>query len=99
MGWLAGMGPISQQQAFELAAGHVASMSLGHPDYRMDCEFECQLSDGWLFQYRIKCRRELPSEQQEQFAGAAAFIVSMHGEISGLSVPMYVELKKSLGIE
>ena len=40
---------------------------------------------GWLFQYRIKCLHELPVEDQEQLAGAAAFIVSTSGEIKSRS--------------
>jgi hypothetical protein len=90
------MATISPDQAFQVAATHAAGVSLEHPDYKMECQFEADLPDGWLFQYRIKCLRDLPPEQQEHFAGAAAFVVHKNGQISQLSVPIYYELKERL---
>jgi hypothetical protein len=85
---------ISRDEAFQKAVRHAASGSLGHPDYFLECEFRREVEDGWLFEYQIRCRRDIPPEDWERFAGAAGFVVSTTGQIRDLSVPMYVELAK-----
>jgi len=43
---------------------------LDHPDYRLKFELSGRIGDEWLFAYRIECLKDIPPEEQEQFAGA-----------------------------
>ena len=85
------MGGIAKERALQIAAGHVACLPLGHPDYRMGFELAGRIGDEWLFSYRIECLKDIPAAEQDQFAGAAGFVIAADGEIRTLSVPMFIE--------
>jgi hypothetical protein len=85
------MAAIARQQALQIATGHAARVPLGHPDYRLGFELSGRIGDEWLFAYRIECLKDIPTEQQEQFAGAGGFVVSEKGQVRDLSVPMFME--------
>lgn len=85
------MAGIAKERALQIAAGHVASVALGHPDYRMGSELAGRIGDAWLFSYRVECLKDIPAAERDQFAGAAGFIIAAHGEIRTLSVPMFIE--------
>ena len=74
-----------------MAADHAAQVPLGHPDYRMGFKLLGRIGDEWLFAYRIECLKDIPAQDQEQFAGAAGFIIGANGQIRDLSVPMFIE--------
>jgi hypothetical protein len=85
------MAAIAKEQALQMANGHVAQVPLKHPDYRMGFKLSGRLGDEWLFAYRIECLKDIPPQDQEQFAGAGGFIISADGKIRDLPVPMFME--------
>ena len=90
------MAAIAKERALQLATDHAARVSLDHPDYRMAFELSGRIGDEWLFAYRLECLRNIPPEEQEQFAGAGGFVVSAKGEIRDLSVPMFMEAERKV---
>jgi hypothetical protein len=90
------MTELSQQEAVELARAYVSSRRLDPPDYVLECEFESIVPNGWLFANRIRCLLDIPSDQQEKFAGDGGFIVTAQGAIEGFSSPGYFEFKARL---
>jgi hypothetical protein len=90
------MAAITKEQALQLAARHIPSTSLGHPDYRLVCDVSGRIGDGWLFAYRVECLKDIPLEEWERFAGGGGFIVSSSGEIQTLSVPMFIEAERKV---
>jgi hypothetical protein len=87
---------ITKEDAVKLAEKHAGAIHLDHPDYRMECELRGNTAEGWLFTFRICCTKDIPSQDQEKFAGARGFLVSREGEIRDLSWPMYAEMEKEL---
>ena len=90
------MATIGKDAAVKLAAKHASASHLDHPDYRMECELRGSTPEGWLFSYRIRCLKDIPSQDQEKFAGAPGFLVSREGGIRDLSWPMYTKIEKEL---
>ena len=88
------MAAIAKEQALRIAADHAAEVSLDHPDYRLEFELSGRVGDEWLFAYRIQCLKDIPQEEQEQFAGAGGFLVSAKGDVRDLSVPMFIEAER-----
>jgi hypothetical protein len=90
------MAAIAKERALQLAKDHAARAQLDHPDYRLRFEISGRIGDEWLFAYRIECLKDIPPEEQEQFAGAGGFIVSANGQIRDLSVPMFMEAERKV---
>ena len=80
-----------KEQAIKLAEEHTSQVTLDHPDYRLNCKLIGNIDEEWLFSYQIECLKNIPIEKQQQFAGAAGFIVSSTGQVRELTVPMYIE--------
>lgn len=91
------MAHIARFEAEQIAANHVSHTSSGHPDYRVGCRLLGQAGDDWLFEYEIHCLKNVPVEQQVQFAGAGGFLVSPCGRVSSISVPELIEFEQRLG--
>jgi hypothetical protein len=90
------MAAISKERALQLAMDHAARAPLDHPDYRLRFEISGRIGNEWLFAYRVECLKDIPPEEQEQFAGAGGFIVSANGQIRDLSVPMFMEAARKI---
>jgi hypothetical protein len=90
------MSAITKEQAQQLAKDHAARVPLSHPDYRLGFTLSGRIGDEWLFAYRIECLKNVPPEEQEQFAGAGGFIVSAQGQARDLSVPMFIEAERKI---
>jgi hypothetical protein len=88
------MTALSKEQALQIATTHAARAPLDHPDYRLGCELSGRMGEEWLFAYRIQCLKDIPPEEQEQFAGAGGFVVSAKGYVRELSVPMFMEAER-----
>jgi hypothetical protein len=91
------MGAIAKEQALQIARDHAARVPFDHPDYRLGFELSGSIDDEWLFAYRIECLKDIPPQDQEQFAGAGGFIVSANGKVRDLSVPMFIEAERRVG--
>ena len=84
---------IEYEQAKLIASKHVDGVSLGHDDYFMSCDEGTECSSGWYFDCIIRCRKEIPQEEREQFAGAPGFIVNREdGSVVTQSWQQYREL-------
>lgn len=90
------MAAISKERALQLAKDHAARVPLRHPDYRLGFALSGRIGEEWLFEYRIECLKDIPLEEQEQFAGAGGFIVSPQGQVRDLSVPMFIEAEHKI---
>lgn len=90
------MAAIAKEQAFQIAMDHTARVPLDHPDYRLRFDLSGRIGDDWLFAYRIECLKDIPPEEQEQFAGAGGFVVSANGQVRDLSVPMFMEAQRKV---
>jgi hypothetical protein len=90
------MAAIAKERALQIATDHAARVPLEHPDYRLAFELSGRIGDEWLFAYRIECLKNIPPEEQEQFAGAGGFVVSAKGEVRDLSVPMFIEAERKV---
>ena len=90
------MPAIAKEQALQIAMDHAARVPLDHPDYRLRFDLSGRIGDDWLFAYRIECLKDIPPEEQEQFAGAGGFVVSAKGQVSDLSVPMFMEAQRKV---
>ena len=90
------MARIAKERALEIAAQHAGGVPLGHPDYRMSAELTGAVDDEWLFAYRVKCLKDIPPMEQEQFAGPGGFLVGVRGQVRELSVPMFMEAAKKV---
>ena len=88
------MATIAKERALQIATSHAAGVPLDHPDYRLTCELSGRMGDEWLFAYRIRCLKDIPPQEQEQFAGAGGFVVSAKGQVRELSVPMFIEAQR-----
>lgn len=90
------MAAIAKEQALQIAKDHAARVPLNHPDYRLRFDLSGRIGDDWLFAYRIECLKDIPPEQQEQFAGAGGFVVSAKGQVRDLSVPVFMEAQRKV---
>jgi len=90
------MPPIAKERALVIAADHAAQTKLDYPDYRLGFELSGQVGDAWLFAYRLECLKDIPQEEQEQFAGAGGFLVSAQGDVRDLSVPMFIDAEQKV---
>ena len=90
------MAAIAKEQALQIAMDHAARVPLDHPDYRLRFDLLGRIGDDWLFSYRIECVKDIPPEEQEQFAGAGGFVVSAKGQVRDLSVPMFMEAQRKV---
>lgn len=90
------MAAIAKEQALQIAMDHATRVPLDHPDYRLRFDLSGRIGDDWLFAYRIECLKDIPPEEQEQFAGAGGFLVSAKGQVRDLSVPMFMEAQRKV---
>lgn len=90
------MAAIAKEQVLQIAMDHAARVPLDHPDYRLRFDLAGRIGDDWLFAYRIECLKDIPPEEQEQFAGAGGFVVSANGQVRDLSVPMFMEAQRKV---
>ena len=90
------MAAIAKEQALQIAMDHAARVPLDHPDYRLRFDLSGRIGDDWLFAYRIECLKDIPPEEQVQFAGAGGFVVSAIGQVRDLSVPMFMEAQRKV---
>ena len=59
-----------------IAVKYLTDNPVGHPDYEWMVNGWSERSDIWIFPFRIRCKKPIPKEDQEKFAGAPAFSVS-----------------------
>ena len=90
---------IAKEQALKIATEHTAQDLLDHPDYRTNFKLIGGLAEEWLFAYHIECLKDIPPEDQEQFAGAGGFVVSSNGQVRDLTVPMFIEAERMVNKE
>ena len=90
---------IAKDEAVRIATDHASRAPLPHPDYRLGFELSGRIGDEWLFAYRMHCLKDIPPEEQEQFAGAGGFLVSAKGEVRDLTVPMFIEAEQKVNPE
>jgi len=84
-------------EAIRLADQHAARQDLGHEDYYLEARLLGSVPNGWLFEYSVACRRDIPLDQQERFAGAGGFTISPgNPEIRELSVPELIQAIQEL---
>ena len=77
---------ITEYQAWEIATKYLLDHPLGHPDYIWVLKDGFEHSDAWLFPFHIQCKKDIPPEKQEKFAGAPAFQVTKeNGAVKVLS--------------
>ncbi|WP_421546691.1 hypothetical protein [Pseudomonas sp. QD4] len=77
--------------ATRLAAVHGAG-PLGIDGYEQVVELCGRVAQGWLFRYRVVCRLNIASEDQELFAGAAGCVVTDEGQVRDLPGPAFMEV-------
>ena len=88
---------IVASEAIRLADQHAARQDLGHDDYYLQAALLGLVPDGWLFEYSVACRRDIPLDQRECFAGAGGFTISPGNlEIRELTVPELIQAVQEL---
>jgi len=86
---------ITEEQAKGIAAMYLADNPLGHPDYEWILGDWSEAQDLWLFPFCIRCRKPIPKEDQENFAGAPGFGVSKtDGAVRTIAWPEWQKLKR-----
>ena len=84
-------------EATRLADQHAARQDLGHEDYYLEARLLGSVPDGWLFEYSVACRRDIPLDQRERFAGAGGLTISLGNlEIRELTVPELIQAIQEL---
>ena len=84
-------------EATRLADQHAARKDLGHEDYYLESRLLGSVPAGWLFEYSVACRRDIPLDQRERFAGAGGFTISPDNlEIRELTVPELIQAIQEL---
>jgi hypothetical protein len=83
---------IPKNEAYRIAKDHVARTHIGHPDYRLAFDLYGYVGEEWLFGYSIECLKDVAPENQEQFAGAGGFLVSVDGRARDLPVPEFIKV-------
>ena len=88
---------IVASEATRLADQHAARQDLGHKDYYLAARLLGSVPNGWLFEYSVACRRDIPLDQRERFAGAGGFTISPDNlEIRELTVPEFIRAIQEL---
>ena len=77
-------------------AGRIRIRNLTRPmsvdGYHQTVELCGRVACGWLFCYRIICSMDIPTHDQESFAGAVGCLVADDGEIRDLSGQMFMDM-------
>jgi hypothetical protein len=71
---------MTEEQAKATATAYAVAHPLDHPDYELEVAEGRHYEAGWLFKFKICCKKDIPKDSQEKFAGAPAVLVE---EIAG----------------
>lgn len=77
--------------ATRLATAHGAG-PLGLDGYEQVVELCGRVAQGWLFRYRVVCRLNIASEDQELFAGAVGCVVTDEGQVTDVPGPAFMPM-------
>ncbi len=66
---------MTETQAKAVADEYTATHPLEHHDYEMVVTKGRECDAGWLFDFSTICKKDIPSEEQETFAGAPALLI------------------------
>ncbi len=86
---------INLDKALALSQRNLAENPLPHEDYEWIMSDPFEVDTGWCFDYSFRCRRDLPEEEKEQFAGSPGFLVAKEsGVVMILNWEEYSKLKE-----
>ena len=83
---------MNEPEAIRIAVRYLDENPLGHPEYEWELLDWTERDDDWLFPFCYRAKKDIPTEQWEQFGGAPAFVVSKtNGSVRVLSWDEYSE--------
>jgi hypothetical protein len=85
---------MNEASARATARRYLSEHPLDHPDYEWELRECIEKPDIWLFPFCFRCKKNLPPEKWECFAGASAFTIDKaDGSVKVVSWAEYRELK------
>jgi len=68
---------IKLEESNRIAKEHINSLSAPAQGYRLGHSEATYVEGGWYYDYDVLCELDIPKQEQEKFAGAFGFLISM----------------------